>query len=318
MQIAVGTYTGNGTSQTISGLAFTPTGLFVWPISNLPGTSYHPSFSAAYAGIMGATPNVITTNGFTLGSNQFSVGSNANVNTNLVVYHYLIHDTDNTILRTGSYVGNDADDRNITVATGYQPDMVIILAAVSTGINAVPIWAASKGGDNYWGYGSSSLFGFTANGIQGVFADGFQVGSAANTNKSGTTFYYWAWKKVTGNFFEGTYTSSGGGDNRNIVMADAFQSDAVVIIDVGQAWSWNARPSTLVGDQTILLGQAALQTDRIQALNADGFQVGTQLNIGAHVNQYFAFKNVIPAAPFTTDMLPHPEYIVPPTYGRWI
>jgi len=88
----------------------------------------------------------------------------------------------------------------------------------------------------------------------------------------------------------GTYTGTSL-DNRNITGM-GFQPDAVIV--KGNALQVAVmRTSTMSGDATKpLSGATALATDRIQALQSDGFQVGTNAQVNSLSTTYYwtAFK----------------------------
>ena len=59
-----------------------------------------------------------------LGATGFTVRTSANVNTNGRTYHYAAWKAVAGEMSVGSYVGNNADNRNIT-GVGFQPESVI-------------------------------------------------------------------------------------------------------------------------------------------------------------------------------------------------
>src|SRR5205809_152727 len=84
---------------------------------------------------------------------------------------------------SGSYTGNGVDNRSIT-GVGFTPDYVVVMAEGSK--RAVQRSSAMTG-DTSFQFDAS---GPTVNLIQAFNADGFQVGSDARVNTSGSAYHY--------------------------------------------------------------------------------------------------------------------------------
>ena len=313
MQLAYGTYAGNNTTQSITGTGFTPTAVFVWATTVDTANIVYKHSGLATNNSTFTTASVFITNGITsLDSGGFTVGAHDQVNNLGSNYAWVAIRGGAVTLdfASGTYTGNGSDNTNIS-GVGFQPDIVVVQKDSSPAV----VWTVSKGGDATAYFHTTT--GWQTDRIQGVHSDGFQVGTHADVNTGSTAYYYMCWKKRTGQVAEGTYTGDAS-DSRNIVQADAFQPDHVMVIDTATPRVFY-RPPSASGDQTLVHGTAGYQANYIQGTNASGFQVGTFLNGNLKVFYYWSFKNGgADASPFTTDMLPHPEYIVPPTYGRWI
>jgi hypothetical protein len=171
-------------------------------------------------------------------------------------------------LKTGSYVGNGTDNRSVT-GVGFQPDVVFVkcecgqLAAVRT---STMVGDATKVISN-----SGSL---QADHVQSLDADGFTIGTSSRVNTAGAT-YHWVAMKA------GTYLKVGshvgdGTDNRSIPGV-GFQAVWVMTMGDGDE-SW-FRPSTVAGDASFRVEGLDSFTNRIQALEPDGFQVGSNVNV---------------------------------------
>ena len=118
---------------------------------------------------------------------------------------------------------------------------------------------------------------------------GSRLGSDSDVNKSGTTYHYIAWA-ASPQVSQGSYTGNGL-DNRSITGV-GFQPQMVwVKRDDSQASTW--RPASALGDTSLYWSATAAVADRIQALQADGFQVGTnaQVNTNAMVYYYLALRD---------------------------
>ena len=177
---------------------------------------------------------------------------------------------------TGSYTGNGVDNRNIT-GIGFQPDIVIIrydtnTAAVIRTTNMAADRAKLITGNN----------ALQADYIQSFLADGFQIGTNANVNTSGR-LYHWTAMKAGANVQIGTYAGNGV-DNRDITGV-GFQPDWVITMADNEQDVF--RPGPIVGDNSFLMNGSAAIADRIQAMLADGFQIGANANVNSAVRTYY-------------------------------
>jgi hypothetical protein len=181
--MSVGTYTGNGTSQSVTGLGFSPDYVMMLPANNQRATQRMAGMTATFqfdadAGIA----NGITS----LDSNGFSVGNNAKVNSSGITYHYVAFNEDVDEMDTSSYAGTGAS-HSIT-GVGFQPAYVIVRA---NGNRDGAHRASAVTGT------SSQLFTNNNNettGITALQSDGFQVGTSNTVNASGSTYDYVAFK----------------------------------------------------------------------------------------------------------------------------
>lgn len=281
MKCAVGSYTGNGLDdRAIAGIGFQPDlviiknrvtnfGVFRTSVMSGDSTAY---FSNPAANIANAIQS--------LDADGFTVGTSSSVNSDTFVYDWQAFKDDGAgDFKVGSYVGNGGDDRNIT-GLGFQPDIVCI--KVDNVAQEAYFRTSSNSGDQ--------SMRFTANGdgvdsIQAFLADGFQVGTFQNAN--GLTYHWFAFKAVAGFIAVGSYNGDTT-DNRNITGI-GFQPDLVWVKSAGMA-RCAVHPSTLAGDSTQFYTANSVAADWIQALQADGFQVGTQLDANGVAHRYVAWK----------------------------
>lgn len=269
--MAVGSYAGNGTSQNVTGLGFSPD-LVIVKSSTASQSVFRTSLMAANntAYLAAATANF--TGGITsLGSDGFSVGSSTVVNTSGTTYHWQafgnaydpVTKSGATDFAVGTYTGNGVDNRDITDLP-WQPDMV---AVKRSGATAGTWRSTANSGD------SSSFFGATldgANRVQALQTFGYQIGTQANVNSSGNTYNWFAFK--TGdNFTVGSY--SGTGSAQDIVTG--FQPD-LAWIKRSTAVNGVHRGSSLVGDAAQYFAATANATGRITGVSCNVFTVGTQ------------------------------------------
>ena len=178
-EMKVGTYTGTGASQSIAGLDFSPDIVFVSgrqrrrarAQGQRRGRRRTPSRSTG-----GAVTNYITA----LGADGFTVGTDTRVNRSGDLYHYVAWNEIPGKIDVGTYTGNGADNRNIT-GVGFQPDFVMV--QTNGGLPTVAHSTAMGPSTD-----TSHFFNATANQanqIQVLQPDGFQVGSAPESNGTG-------------------------------------------------------------------------------------------------------------------------------------
>ncbi|OGY60626.1 MAG: hypothetical protein A3H06_01765 [Candidatus Colwellbacteria bacterium RIFCSPLOWO2_12_FULL_44_13] len=296
----VGTYTGNGTSQSITAPGFQPNFVFMknanaaTAVSAIYNTTESYGNSSSYytdtANVVGAITS-LDANGFSVGANSTANGSG-----NTIYYAAFggtaAHSSSGTFdMANDSYTGTG----NYQVISGlsFVPDLIIIKGnTTQAGVFRTRMIA----GDST-AYLDSATANFTG-GITSLNTDGFTIGTNATVNSSGVT-YYWAaygnaWKPDTNSgaadFFIGAYYGNGI-DSRNITRLP-FQANMVTVKRSG-ATGGTFRTSAQSGDLSGFFAATAEAANNVQTLNSDGFQVGTATNVNTAANYYwyFGFKS---------------------------
>lgn len=286
-EIASGSYTGNGTAQSITGVGFKPDAVIIKGGSQIAQLCTASMGADATKPLIGATA-LQTDRVTSLDSDGFSVGGNAQVNANATTYYWIaVRETNAKDFAFGTYAGDDEDDRSITV--GFQPNMVIVVASGTQ----VAMWRTS---DMTAGNSMSFLGNLGVDFIQAFEANGFQVGTNATVNSTAHTYYWLAFKETEDLFKVLTYTGNGV-DNRSITGA-GFQPDNVWVKLNVDSFAMVMRFADQVGDSSSLASAAAAAANRIQALEADGFQVGTENTVNSDTFTYYAaaFKDGLTTA----------------------
>jgi len=283
MKIQTGVYVGDGTDgHKITGIGFQPAFVFVknradgtnpnLKTSSMGGNKSLRADACSTGGNSEATDQIKTldADGFTLGSGTRSNASGA-------VYNYLAIAADGSNdFAVGTYTGNGLDDRSIT-GVGFNPTGVWVWGE---GARCTTMRHESSSGDT-----SHRFFGSTfADQIQSVITDGFTVGTRTEVNADTVVYYYVAWLDNAGKFVQGTYTGNGA-DNRSITGV-GFKPSFVLVLD-----STNGTQMVFVSDDTPIgtaytFGSVADLTDSIQALESDGFQVGTHATVNTNLAVY--------------------------------
>jgi murein DD-endopeptidase MepM/ murein hydrolase activator NlpD len=293
-QMKVGTYTGNGSAQSIGSMGFSPDLVI---IKDQAGANYavfrtklmKGDFTAYFTNTAVNFAGGITS----MDSDGFSVGAGVTVNTNATVYTYQAFgnafnpekNTGAADFTIGSYTGSFIDNRNI-LRLPFQPDLV----AIKTNSTNKGVWRSSSfSGDLTVAFDG----GENANQIQALNSDGFQLGTAGTVSSDGNTNFFFAFK-ASGTMAVNNYTGTGSAQNITTV---GFNPDLVWVSTV-------FRPSTVVGDSTLRFPASAALTDRITGMVSNGFSIGgnqSQTNTNGTVYRYATWK--IPVSGPTLDQL---------------
>lgn len=286
--MATGSYTGNGTSYSVTGLAFSPDLIIVkgsaatmayFRTSDMKSTtSYSMTNTTVADGI-----TAITADGFT-------VGVNASLNTNAAVYHYqAFGNAYKTQKRsgaddfmTGVYYGNGALTRPIT-RLPFTPDFVF----TKRNNNTAGVWRTSDVvGDK------TLLFSAAVNAadcIESLNANGFTIGANATVNTSGSYYYWFAFKEGT-KFKVATFTGSA--SNQSPTIATGFDT-GLIWIKRDAATVALAKTASMANANAQNFSAAADVASKITALDRDSFTVtggATETNVNATTSYYAAWS----------------------------
>jgi len=189
-------------------------------------------------------------------------------------------------VRSGFYTGDAVDGRAIWV--GFQPDVVFVKS--DSGTEGGALRTSTMVGDVSKNLDTGAT---SANLIDSLTSQGFTVGNSAVVNDTGP--YYWvAFKAASGELKVGTYT--GTGIDPTSIPGVGFQPEYVITLPeaAGQAVSSS---STMPADTSYQFQDNNPDpfTNRIQAFEPDGFQVGsaTNVNTASAIYHYIAW-NVVP------------------------
>ena len=277
MTVKSGSYTGDAfDNKHITGLGFKPDIVIIKadalqdPVIT---TSSMPAYSSKRLGSTAAA--LVANNIKTLDTDGFTIGTDAQVNASSTAYYWVAFRAGAGELKVGSYQGTGVA-HGIT-GVGFQPSWVVVLPSTA---NLARHRSASMPNTAYFHDQFSDSTGITS-----LDADGFSVDTDATVNTSGTTYHYFAFKKVSGKMNEGSYPGTGIAKS---ITGVGFQPEYVLVrtstVTAGQRAV--ARPASLSGDSSLNFGIIANEPLHIQALLADGFQVGTSNRVNASPNTY--------------------------------
>ena len=282
--VQTGSYLGDGLdSRIITGVGFTPDVVIIKGDQALEAVIRTSTMSGD------ASKPVIASLGIgldmvqSLDTDGFILGQDAHVNTIGVVYHWTAFKTGPGQMTVGTYPGNNSDNRSI-VGVGFQPDFVIVVPETT---QPPYKYASTLPADT-----SSPLEGgaASANHIQALETDGFQIGNNATVNGGGNTYHYAAWKAVTGKMAVNTYAGTGV-DDLNVPGVGFFPEYVIVQRAAASVSVAKTAASGASTDTSLFFINQANQNNNIQLLQSDGFQVGnhTRVNNGGDTYHYAAF-----------------------------
>jgi hypothetical protein len=281
-QVATGRYQGDGRdSRVITGVGFQPDVVLV--------KGAHPQSAVARTATMvgdvslelGLSNGLVADRIQSLEADGFTVGTHSQVNASGVVYDWVAFRQVAGELKVGTYVGNGSVEHTIA-GVGFQPAAVLVLSARSG--PGVFRFASMPEPSSFLTTGSNAL----AHALRAMVQDGFVVGNCACANEASVAFHYVAWRAQPGRMGVGTYTGNGT-DNR--LIADVgFQPGWVwVKADGIQQPVHKPASSGSSVDTALYLDTIANGSDLLQALVAEGFQVGSDFIVNrSQVTYYWA------------------------------
>lgn len=284
-----GVYTGTGSSLPITGVGFRPdlvlikgssTRVAIFRTSQMHGDNSNMLYSAASDFAGGIT---------SLDSDGFTVGTNANVNTASETYYWqAFGNAWNSYTNTGAadfaigvYVGNAADDRNVS-GLPFSPSLLV---QKRNGGFPGSFRTSEHVGDSSSGYINSAD---SANLIQSFNSSGFQIGSSSNVNSASSINRWFAFKSGD-NFKVGTYV--GNGIDGRAISGVGIQPDLVWVKNSGANYAM-MRPSNLPGDSSQYMTNFANVSNRIESIGPDGFTVGSAADVNSNLasHRYMAWR----------------------------
>ncbi len=284
-QMQTGYYVGDGASKEISGLGFSPELVIIKAdtaagVGAVMKTIAMPQNNVAYLGTATADDVAaqiqLTDDGFIVTG---TLTDTINNRYTWVAFSGSDCSSGGTFC-VGAYTGDGTGSKAIT--TGFDPDLVWVKPATA----AFATWRSSTMSNNH-----AQFFSATAEDTSGVYfttldSNGFTVGSSNNT--SATRYYYVSFKEASGFIDVGTYTGNGI-DNRSITGA-GFKPD-YLFTKQGGAIAAVANISESYGDSSLYFTDTANLVNAVQALENDGFQVGTsdRANANGITYHYAAF-----------------------------
>jgi hypothetical protein len=214
----------------------------------------------------------------------FTVGTLAAVNQAGVKYHWVAMKSSAGLMKIGTYPGTGTASQTVT-GLGFTPVYVVVIPEDNQ-------YVIQRSATMLPGYSMNFAAESWNTGITAFRADGFDAGTLINT--SSVVYHYIAWAAVPGSVTVGTYVGNNT-DSRDITGA-GFLPEWVSLTEAyanGATGGLNApahKPAStgITTDKALLFNANVVQANNIQALQADGFQVGNdgRVNSGTSPNTY--------------------------------
>ena len=292
LRFATGTYTGNGTTQSFD-VGFTIKAVIIK--ANAAATAIIKTDQMAVLSWKEITGNYDAGSGtgdaIQLFDSELIVqGTNAAFNANGTTYYYMAFGGDSAYIKTGKFSGNGANDRDITIATGWgQPDALFIWTDNDS--DTVCFKPKDCTADQVWDLSLATLTGMVADVVQAVAGwptDGFEVGTNNRGNRSGTNnVFYLALKEEAGVLKVASYTGNGTDDRNYTDVA----LDPIYALIVGDASGGTIYPCHCSdqnsADSTMFFKATANYANAIQDLITNGFQLGTENDVNTDAVTYY-------------------------------
>lgn len=305
MQCAVGFYTGNGVDhRAITGLGWRPALVIIKAEATVAFAVFRTADMAGdatgyFAAAGGLQANFIES----LDADGFTLGDSATVNQNTFVFHWqAFRDVGGADFAHGSYVGNGGDDRDVVAGLPFSPAIVVIKRDGPS----MGVWKPSSLAGDSALYFTAAAAG--ADRIQALNVDGFQVGANDEVNAAANDYYWFAFAEVSGWVDVGSYVGNGLDDQNKTGVG--FPPSLLWVKSETVADGARHRPSSLAGDLALEFANVIASADAIQALAADGFQVGTDASVNQDTKtfHYAAWRAGTSC----------PRAVYDPLLGRWV
>ena len=284
--VVSGAYTGNGVDNRTIGVGFVPDFVFVKSNTTDVGVFRSSTMSGDNAkdstGATALAADLIQS--FTsAGLGGFTVGTDAQVNANGIVYTWTAFKTGPGKMAVGSYVGTGAAGPPPIAGLGFSPELVYIMSAGAH----EPINRSSAGGTFDFDV-SADLASVTS-----LNADGFTVANQARVNAASTTYHWVAWNEAAGYLDVGSYTGNGAASQD--ITTVGFEPEFLYVKKDEATFFAYQRSAALAAGGTDLTGvfdNFAPVAARIVALLSNGFRVGNSVNVNETGDTflYHAFK----------------------------
>jgi hypothetical protein len=277
IKMASGTYTGDASDNRAITVGFQPDFVIVKDTAATEGAGRSSTMAGDLSKPMASLTAFAADHIQSLTANGFTIGTNNRVNRNGRTYHWSAFKANSQAMRVGNYTGNGTTQS--FTGFGFSPELVILM-----GNNAQRAVSRYSGMARSYGFDAST--GVTT-GVTALGADGFTVGAAAEANANGVAYHYVAFNDVANSIDVASYTGNNT-DSRNVATVGFTPEFLMVRADdtaTGRSANW--RPSSLAGDNTMLFTATASGNNRIQALQANGFQLGTSTDVNANAITYY-------------------------------
>jgi hypothetical protein len=282
-QMITGTYVGDKTDdRSVTGVGFRPDVLIIKGDLKKRAMIRTSSMVGDKTKDMTGGSSVETNRIQSLDSDGFTIGDHDEVNKNGTSYYWVAFRVVEGQMEVGTYTGDGSSDR--------------VVAGMCLSPSLVMVFTEGKKEAVHRSDYSADTFDFDDNNpessnciLSPFLADGFRVGDNDRVNKNGFTYHYICWPNISGQQKFGGY-SGDGTDNRDIIGL-GFTPEFVIVRCVSHSERMVHRTASLgATGNSMYFDDKQNEGNRIQALLADGFQVGSDNNVNDFENYaYFAW-----------------------------
>lgn len=290
-QVISGSYTGDGTdNRAITGAGFQPDVVIIKGNTGQVAVSRTSTMAGDGTKVLVGSTTFFADGIQSLDADGFTLGTDARVNQSGIAYYWISFKAAAGEMKVGSYTGNGTS-QSLT-GFGFSPEFVIVFSSPKGAVHRSSLMTLT--------YFFNSEAGAT-NRITSFDADGFSVGDSSRVNSSGVTYHYVAWNEVAGKMKVGSYVGDGT-DDRDIIglgfrptYVITRRQDYVTCCGESNHKSASTDPEA---DVTLDFRADDNDTNEIQKLLDDGFQVGTdcQVNLSGKTYYWIAFGGPAPTA----------------------
>lgn len=314
LSVAQGVYTGTGSALSVSGLTFQPRVVIVKGDANTVAYLCTDTMGTGNCLELDQQDgNALLTGYFTsLNASGFTIGTNANVNTNATKYYYMAFgDSVSTQLFTGSYTGNGST-QSITGFTN-QP---VLVSVHGVSITDGACWQTSTiPANGSVAYHNASNGGVTATGrITTLNSGGFSLGTNATSNTNAATYYYWA---VSANTLYAAIDYTGNGAATNAITGLGIAPSLVMLrhtnsgINDTHCFQTAALAAASSSGMYVSAHNSAFDTALFNSLDSNGFTVKTSTAVNTNGDSYYAWAFVQGTAGGSTPVISYITYRAP-------
>lgn len=206
-EVKVGSYTGNGGNNPITGVGFAPGMVMVIGNNSNGNTSRVGRWGTSSTDTEWWLNGQSVTSGGgqqikSLDADGFTVGSDATVGTNGNTYVYCAVKTVSGYTKAGTYTGTGSS-LGIT-GVGFQPQIVITTNGDGGGSGSTPVFTSTSHPSDNTSNCRDNIANFSG-GITSLDSDGFTVGTNGYVNRNGVAAYYMAFKDATPTTSDGNF-----------------------------------------------------------------------------------------------------------------
>lgn len=285
MKMASGSYVGNGSIRTISGLDFAPDFVLVRGVQTEFGAVATSTMGTGLSKLIGDANTLVADAVTAISADGFTAGPAPEVNADGILFHWVAFAAGEEVA-IGSYVGDGSNGRLIG-NLGMQPHYVMVFPGPSE--QSTQRFASQPPGESL----EFKSGGVATKRILAFESTGFRIGNDNSVNKDAETFHYIAWDGALGNVRIGSYL--GDGVPSRAIDSVVFQPESLLLRTEGGESADLLRSDTMSGALCLPLDDKDPVLTGITALTPAGFAISDDdgANRSGRTFHYAAFRRGI-------------------------